>query len=112
MADVICAYLQADTKEKIYTRAGIEWGPEIAGCILLILKSVYGLKTSGARWYERLAEVLLSLGFVPCRAGVSIWMRNNEKGTYDFIAIYVDDLFVAAIEAESIIAAIRSSHRV
>ena len=72
MADVTCAYLQATTKEKIYSRAGIEWGPELEGCVLLLLKSVYGLKTSGARWYERLCEVLLSLGFLPCCFGVSI----------------------------------------
>ena len=107
MADVTCAYLQANTKEKIFTKAGPEWGEEISGCILILLKSVYGLRTSGARWYEVLAEILLSLGFVPCKAGVSIWMRLNKNGTYDFIAVYVDDLFVAAIEPEGIITAIR-----
>ena len=49
MADVTCAFLQAHTKEKIYSRAGVEWGPDIEGYILLLLKSVYGLKTSEAR---------------------------------------------------------------
>ena len=106
MADVTCAYLQAMTKEKVYTIAGIEWGEELAGCILLLLKSIYGLRTSGARWYERLDEILLSLGFKPCHAGVSIWIRMN-KDTYDFIAIYVDDLFVVSLDPESIISAIR-----
>ena len=105
MTDVTCAYLQAMKREKVYTVAGIEWGEELAGCILLLLKSIYGLKTSGARWYERLAEILLSLGFKPCRAGVSIWIRMN-KDTYDFIAIYVDDLFVVSLDPESIISAI------
>ena len=33
-------------------------------------------------------------------------MRLNEKGTYDYIAIYVDDLFVAAIDAGTIISSI------
>ena len=82
-------------------------GPDIEGGILIILKSVYGLKTSGARWYECLADVLLSLGFEPCKAGVSIWMRLNANGIYDFIAIYVDNLLVAAQDPVSIIASIR-----
>ena len=107
MADVTCAYLQANTKEKIYTMAGIEWGEDVQGCVLLLLKSIYGLRTSGARWYERLAEVLIKLGFKPCLAGVSLWFRRNDDGTYDFIAIYVDDLFVAAKDATSIISSIR-----
>lgn len=107
MADVTCAFLQAKTKEKVYTRAGIEWGDDLVGSILILIQSIYGLKTSGARWYELLAEVLLDLGFKPSRAGVSIWMRLNENGTYDFICVYVDDLLVAALEPIPIIEAIR-----
>ena len=106
MADVTCAYLQADTREKIYTIAGMEWGPKISGCTLILVKSIYGLRTSGARWYERLAEVLLMLGFKPCRAGVSIWFRRNGD-TYDFLAIYVDDLFVVSTNPKEIISTIR-----
>ena len=108
MTDVTCAYLQAETKEKIYTRAGIEWGEDLVGCILLLVKGVYGLRTSGARWYEMLAEILLSLGFVPCRGGISLWMRLNEQGLYDFICVYVDDLLVTALDPVAIIASIRT----
>ena len=75
--------------------------------MLLLLKSIYGLRTSGGRWYERLEEALIKLGFKPCLAGVSLWFRQNDDGTYDFIAIYVDDLFVVAKDATSIISSIR-----
>ena len=46
MVDISCAFLQSKTKEKLYTRAGIEWGEEIAGRVLILAKSVYGTKTA------------------------------------------------------------------
>ena len=65
--------------------AGIEWGEDVQGCVLLLLKSINGLRTSGARWYERLAEVLIKFGFKPCLAGVFLWFRRNDEGTYDLL---------------------------
>ena len=72
MADVTCAYLQASTCEKIYTIAGLEWGKGIEGYVLVLAKSIYSLRTSGTRWYERLTEALLKLGFKPCQAGIHL----------------------------------------
>ena len=45
--------------------AGPEFGPELEGRILLIDKSLYGLKTSGARFHEHLSLKLAGLGFKP-----------------------------------------------
>ena len=47
-ADVGNAYLHAYTKEKLYTIAGPEFG-ELEGRILIIVKALYGLKTSMSR---------------------------------------------------------------
>ena len=65
VVDVTRAYLQAFIKEKIHTKAGPEWGEEISGRILHILKSTYGLKISNARWYKELAKLLLKIIFTP-----------------------------------------------
>ena len=48
--DIGNAYVNAFTKEKIFSRAGIEFGPK-AGVQVIIRKALYGLKTSAnARW--------------------------------------------------------------
>ena len=55
--DVGNAYLDAKTREKIYTIAGPEFG-ELHGTILIMNKALYGLKTSGARYREHFADYL------------------------------------------------------
>ena len=61
-ADVSSAYLEAYTQEKLYIIAGPEF-KELEGHILLIDKALYGLRSSGARWAEKLADTLLRDGW-------------------------------------------------
>ena len=56
-ADVGNAYLEAYAKEKLYIVAGPEFG-ELEGHHLVIHKALYGLRTSGARWADHLADSL------------------------------------------------------
>jgi Reverse transcriptase (RNA-dependent DNA polymerase) len=63
-ADVGNAYLEAHTKEKVYIIAGPEFG-ELQWHTLVIIRALYGLRTSGARWHERFSDTLRDLGFVP-----------------------------------------------
>ena len=55
--DIGNAYLEAYTDEKVYIIAGPEFG-KLEGHILIIQKALYGLRTSGVRWHERLADCL------------------------------------------------------
>jgi Reverse transcriptase (RNA-dependent DNA polymerase) len=78
--DVGNAYLESYTKEKVYIIAGPEFAPfGLEGHILLIDRALYGLKSSGLRWWERLADVIRDpgggLGFFPSKAETDIWMR-------------------------------------
>ena len=57
MADVGNAYLEAWTKEFLYIIAGPEFGP-LEGYILIVDKALNGLRSSGARWAEKLADSL------------------------------------------------------
>ena len=59
--DVVSAYLEAKTREKLYIIAGPEFG-DLCGHILIVEKALYGLRTSGARWAERLADELRKEG--------------------------------------------------
>jgi hypothetical protein len=57
-ADVGNAYLNA-----VYTTAGPEFGAEIQGQYFLIVRALYGLKSSGAAWRAHLANTLHRMGF-------------------------------------------------
>ena len=57
-ADVQGAYLNAPTKEKVYTTAGLEFGADTVGRPVLIVRALYGLKSSGARWRDHMAATL------------------------------------------------------
>ena len=88
--DVGNAYLEAYTKEKVYFIAGPEFG-ELEGCLMIVVKALYGLRTSGARFHDRLADVLRELGFHPCLMDGDLWMKDT--GThYEYVCVYVDDL--------------------
>ena len=58
---------------------------------MLVHKALYGLRTSGVRWHERLADCLRAEGFFPCRAEPDIWMRDRGDH-WEYVASYVDDL--------------------
>jgi len=90
VGDIGNAYLEAYTKEKVYFIAGKEFGP-LEGHLLKIVKALYGLRTSGARFHEKLADTLRNMGFTPSLADPDLWIR--EAGDcYEYICVYVDDL--------------------
>ena len=93
-ADVSNAYLEATTKEKVYIVGGVGFG-ELEGHTLVIYKALYGLKSSGRRWHEKLYDTLRSMGFTPSKADGDVWMRR-VNGLYEYIAVYVDDLAIAS----------------
>ena len=107
--DISSAYLEALTKEKLFVRAGPEFG-ELEGHILLVHKALYGLRTSGVRWHERLADCLRGMGFVPCRAEPDIWMRD-KLDHWEYIGTYVDDLAIASKDPKSIVNTLTDKYR-
>jgi Reverse transcriptase (RNA-dependent DNA polymerase) len=103
------AYLEAKTKEKVYIVGGPEFG-SLEGHTLIVDKALYGLRSSGLRWHERLADVLQSIGFTQWKAEADIWMRENE-GLYECIAVYVDDLLIAARNPNEIVNVLKENHK-
>ena len=94
--DIGSAYLEAFTSELVYIIAGPEFG-KLEGCIFIIVKALYGLRTSGSRWHDRLYNVLLEQGFIPSKNEPDIWLWRNGA-IYEYIAVYVDDLALALVE--------------
>ena len=86
------AYLESYTQEKVCFVAGPEFGP-LAGHTLVIIKALYGLRSSGLRFHEKLADTLRAMGFFPSYADPDVWMRAppDPFAPYDYIVVYVDD---------------------
>jgi hypothetical protein len=107
--DVSNAYLEAFTKEKLYVEAGPELGGHRLHHILVIKKALYGLRTSGARWHDRLSDVLRDMGFLPCRAEPDVWMRKTGQ-RYEYIAVYVDDLAMAMVNPKDFVQTLENKY--
>ncbi len=76
-------------------RCGPKFGPELEGRITIIVKSLYGLKSSGAQWHAHFTATLGSLGFQIMIFDEDVWIRMRDDGTgYDSISTYVDDALI------------------
>ena len=94
-ANIGNAYLEAKTKEELYIVAGPEF-EELEGHILVIYKALYGLKSSGLRWSQKIHDIMLDMGFSPSKADPCVGLRKAKCATkYIYVAIYVDDLLIA-----------------
>ena len=63
-ADIGNTYLEAFTDEKLYIVAAPEF-QELEGYILIFLKALYGLNSSGKRWAEVIHGILRDMKFLP-----------------------------------------------
>ncbi len=103
VADIGNAYLNAETREKVYTIAGPEFGSR-EGHIVIIRRALYGLKSSGAAWQAHLAETLHTLGYTPSLADPDVWMRpatkTNGELYYEYTLVYVDDILSISINPQ------------
>ena len=66
MRNIGNAYLNTETRERLWFRAGKEWGSR-AGCEVIIVRALYGLKSSRAEWKKTFAIYIKNtLGYSPC----------------------------------------------
>ena len=110
-ADVPAAYLQSKLKEQIYMRFSkqmstivISARPDLAKylddkgrLLVLLLKSLYGLKQAGANWFEEFIASIIGPGFTQSKSDPCIFykIQKAEKGERDHICIcgiHVDDV--------------------
>ena len=95
-ADIGNAYINAYCHEKIWCEAGKEFGPEKKGSVMIIVRELYGLKSSGASWRSILSQTMVEMGYKSSLTDPDVWLRphRNPSGDdyYDFCLIYVDDI--------------------
>jgi len=109
VGDVGNAYLEAYTKEKVCFMAGAAFG-DLEGHTMVIVKALYGLRTSGARYHERFADTLRDLGFFPCKNEPDLWMRDRGDH-YEYICVYVDDLLAIMKNPQSFFDILRDKYK-
>ncbi len=97
VCDIEGAYLTAKCRERIYVKAGPEFGSE-QDSIMIVKMALYGLKSSGAALRSKLAGVLDDLGYRPSYADPDVWFKAATKTDkfkyYEMVLVYVDDVMV------------------
>ena len=100
-ADAGNAYLEAYTDKKFCIIVGPEF-KELQGHLLIMIKTLHGTCSRGARWHDRLFDILQELKIKPSKDDPDVWMRPEPGGTcYEYIAVYVDDLAIAAKDPQA-----------
>lgn len=95
-ADVGNAFCTAPNVEKVWSKAGVEFGDK-AGCKITLKRALYGTRTASRSFHEFLGELLLRMGFQPSRADQDLWWKKSpDYEGYDYIATHVDDIICAA----------------
>jgi hypothetical protein len=113
-ADIGNAYLNPDTKERVHTACGPEFGSK-QGCIAIIRKAWYGLKSSGASWRAHLASTIYDMDFKASLADPDVWMRPPVKDSgelyYEYVFVYVDDILVLSTKPAIIMNTLGKAYR-
>jgi len=91
IGDIENAYLNAFTE--VWTKCGPEFSRVIIGGKVvnmtgrkaLVVKALYGLKSSGRQWHELLSDVLRARGWASYRFDADVWHRlpvRNQHSTW------------------------------
>ena len=75
--DIGNAYVNAYTNEKVYAIAGKEFGKAIKGSIVIIVRALYGLRTSSKCWHAHLADTLRGFNFKRTRYDNNVWILQT-----------------------------------
>ena len=93
--------------EKILTKLGEEFGAD-AGKKSIIVRALYGLKSSGDAFHNQLADCMRNIGYASCLADPDLLMKPTKKANgesyYSYILNYVDEVLVISEEAGTILA--------
>ena len=91
--NVMNAYVTAPCSKKIWNFLGKEFGKD-QGKKAIIVRALYGLKSSGAAFHAHLADCMRIMGYTSFRGDNDLWMKPeidpDEDKYYSYILCYVD----------------------
>ena len=101
--DVVTAFLNGQLDEEIYMDQPEGFKePEKEGLVCRLQKSLYGLKQYPRCWNRKLREFLISEEFTQGQADPCLFYHMDENRSLVVIAVYVEDLIIAADRDEDI----------
>ncbi len=75
--DIGRAFCTSPRAEKVWTRAGEEFGSR-AGSIVTLKRALYGHRTAIRSYHEFWGYCLVRMGFTPSRANQDLWWRKSD----------------------------------
>ena len=112
--DIENAYLNAPCREKIWFEGGRECG-EHFGKVIVVVRALYGLKSSGASYRSYCKSTLEAMGYRDTKVDPDVYIRENAKpdGTryYEYILVYVDDILCISHEPEKFMDGLRATFK-
>jgi hypothetical protein len=72
------------------------------GKVLRLHKTIYDLKQSGRRWYQRLTEICTKLGFTWCSVDQAVFYHRDAK-SMAVMVVHVDDCMIAVSPPELVV---------
>ena len=103
--DVLNAYITAPVKEKIWTYLGTEHGNNESKNTIIV-RALYGLKSSGSAFRAHLCEYMAAFGYKPCLVDPDLWLKAQNQDVnyyYSYIFCYVDDIMVIHHDGRTIL---------
>ena len=89
------AYLTAPCHKKIWMTTGAEFRSD-TGKIILVVRVLYGLKSSRAAFRAFLAETLYNIGYEPSAADPDLWIRPSLKDDgfkyWEYVLCYINNV--------------------
>lgn len=100
--DVKTSFLNGDLEEEIYMeqplRCVVPWQEHK---VCKIQKSLYGLKQTPIKWYEKFHQTLISLGYCVNRSNACLY-HKVVRSEFVIIRLYVDDMLIFSASLSAI----------
>ena len=114
--DIGNAYLNAPCREKIWFLGGPDVGTEYQGKVCVMVRALYGLKSSGASWRATLMATLYEMGFEDTKADPCVLRRKAKKDSgeeyYEVILVYVDDILLVSHNPQPVLDEINKHYKI
>ncbi|CAI7855660.1 unnamed protein product, partial [Closterium sp. NIES-54] len=101
--DFSTAFLQGSLHAEIWLRRPPGFtGSFPAGTMWSLRRPVYSLRQAPREWHDTPRTTLAALGFTPCSADLSMFLRTDTSLPPIYILVYIDDLVFATADTEAL----------
>ena len=89
--DISVAFVNASLNRRVVVSLPEGFHDGKGSSLAILLRALYGLKTSPRDWFMCLRDALMELGWVPCEAEPALFRKRDKQGRIMLHMAYVDD---------------------